>query len=95
MDLKIIFGRNLLLKKYIKIRDVAIHFNRKRGISLNLGGFKNKEVVVDLSSRTIDYRTINEADAKKYIGGRGLGVKYVLDNGPKWNRSHPRTFFAS
>ncbi|WP_423801477.1 aldehyde ferredoxin oxidoreductase family protein [Neobacillus sp. SAB-20_R2A] len=49
---------------------------------MNLGGFKNKEVVVDLSSRTIDYRTINEADAKKYIGGRGLGVKYVLDNGP-------------
>lgn len=50
---------------------------------MNLGGFKNKEVVVDLSSRTIDYRTINEADAKKYIGGRGLGVKYVLDNGPE------------
>ncbi|MFC4797881.1 aldehyde ferredoxin oxidoreductase family protein [Neobacillus sp. GCM10023253] len=49
---------------------------------MNLGGFKNKEVVVDLSSRTIDYRTINESDAKKYIGGRGLGVKYVLDNGP-------------
>ncbi|MBS4212186.1 MULTISPECIES: aldehyde ferredoxin oxidoreductase family protein [Neobacillus] len=49
---------------------------------MNLGGFKNKEVVVDLSSRTIDYRAINEADAKKYIGGRGLGVKYVLDNGP-------------
>lgn len=50
---------------------------------MNLGGFKNKEVVVDLSSRTIDYRTINEGDAKKYIGGRGLGVKYVLDNGPE------------
>lgn len=50
---------------------------------MNLGGFKNKEVVVDLTSGSIDYRSINEEDAKKYIGGRGLGVKYVLDNGPE------------
>ncbi len=50
---------------------------------MNLGGFMNNEVVVDLSSGSIDYRSINEEDAKKYIGGRGLGVKYVLDNGPK------------
>ncbi|EKN70292.1 aldehyde ferredoxin oxidoreductase [Neobacillus bataviensis LMG 21833] len=49
---------------------------------MNLGGFKNKEVLVDLTNGTVDYRTINEGDAKKYIGGRGLGVKYVLDNGP-------------
>jgi aldehyde:ferredoxin oxidoreductase len=50
---------------------------------MNLGGFKNKEVLVDLSAGTVDYRQINEDDAKKYIGGRGLGVKYVLDNGPE------------
>ncbi|MDN3015119.1 aldehyde ferredoxin oxidoreductase family protein [Paenibacillus sp. BSR1-1] len=50
---------------------------------MNLGGFKNKEVVVDLTNGTVNYRTINEEDAKKYIGGRGLGVKYVLDNGPE------------
>jgi aldehyde:ferredoxin oxidoreductase len=50
---------------------------------MNLGGFKNKEVLVDLTAGTIDYRQINEDDAKKYIGGRGLGVKYVLDNGPE------------
>lgn len=50
---------------------------------MNLGGFKNKEVVVDLTNGTVDYRPINEADAIKYIGGRGLGVKYVLDNGPQ------------
>ena len=50
---------------------------------MNLGGFMDNEVVVDLSSGSIDYRSINEEDAKKYIGGRGLGVKYVLDNGPK------------
>jgi aldehyde:ferredoxin oxidoreductase len=50
---------------------------------LNIGGFNNKEVLVDLSSGEISYRTINEEDAKKYIGGRGLGVKYVYDNGPE------------
>ncbi|MEQ6378747.1 aldehyde ferredoxin oxidoreductase family protein [Bacillaceae bacterium S4-13-58] len=48
-----------------------------------LGGFMNKEVVVDLSSGSVDYREINEDYAKKYIGGRGLGVKYVFDNGPE------------
>jgi aldehyde:ferredoxin oxidoreductase len=50
---------------------------------MNLGGFKNKEVLVDLTNGSVDYRNINEDDAKKYIGGRGLGVKYVLDNGPE------------
>lgn len=52
-------------------------------MKMNLGGFKNKEVVVDLSSGTVSYRGINEEDAKKYIGARGLGVKYMLDNGPE------------
>ncbi|MDF2855727.1 MAG: aldehyde ferredoxin oxidoreductase [Neobacillus sp.] len=56
---------------------------KEREITLNLGGFLNKEVVVNLTDALIDYRTINEDDAKKYIGGRGLGVKYVLDNGPE------------
>jgi aldehyde:ferredoxin oxidoreductase len=50
---------------------------------LNLGGFKNKEVLVDLTNGVVDYRGINQDDAVKYIGGRGLGVKYVLDNGPE------------
>lgn len=50
---------------------------------MNLGGFKNKEVLVDLSAGVVSYRGLNEDDARKYIGGRGLGVKYVLDNGPE------------
>lgn len=50
---------------------------------MSLGGFKNKEVVVDLTNSSVTYRPINEELAKKYIGGRGLGVKYMLDNGPK------------
>lgn len=50
---------------------------------MKFGGFKNKEILVDLSSGAIDYRSINEENVIKYIGGRGLGVKYVLDNGPE------------
>ena len=29
------------------------------------------------------YKGIDEEDARKYIGARGLGVKYVFDNGPE------------
>lgn len=50
---------------------------------MNLGGFKNREILVDLSTGSVDYREINEDLARKYIGGRGLGVKYVYDNGPQ------------
>ncbi|CAM3786155.1 aldehyde ferredoxin oxidoreductase family protein [Mesobacillus zeae] len=50
---------------------------------MDLGGFNNKEAVVDLTDGTVGYREINEDDARKYIGGRGLGVKYVFDNGPE------------
>ncbi len=50
---------------------------------MSLGGFNNNEVVVDLTSRSVTNREINEDLARKYIGGRGLGVKYVLDNGPE------------
>ncbi|KQL48594.1 aldehyde:ferredoxin oxidoreductase [Brevibacillus choshinensis] len=48
---------------------------------MNLGGFKNREMLIDLSAGAVDYRPINEELARKFIGGRGLGVKYVYDNG--------------
>ncbi|WP_134703919.1 aldehyde ferredoxin oxidoreductase family protein [Ammoniphilus sp. YIM 78166] len=50
---------------------------------MNLGGFKNREIYVDLSVGQVSYRPLNEELVTKYIGGRGLGVKYVLDNGPE------------
>ncbi|MDP4156167.1 MAG: aldehyde ferredoxin oxidoreductase N-terminal domain-containing protein, partial [Bacillota bacterium] len=61
---------------------------------MNIGGFNNKEVLVDLSSGEINYRTINEEDAKKYIGGRGLGVKYVYDNGPEVEAFSPENILC-
>jgi aldehyde:ferredoxin oxidoreductase len=47
-----------------------------------LGGFVNRVAWVDLTTGHIDYKPIDDEDARKYIGARGLGVKYVYDNGP-------------
>lgn len=47
---------------------------------MKLGGYKNKEAWVDLSKGSIEYKQINEEDAKKYVGARGLGVKYLMDH---------------
>ena len=49
---------------------------------MQLGGYANRVARVDLSAREIRYEEIDEEDARKYIGGRVLGVKYVFDNGP-------------
>ncbi len=48
-----------------------------------LGGYANKVAWVDLANGSVEYKPVNEDDAKKYIGARGLGVKYVFDNGPE------------
>ena len=48
-----------------------------------LGGFNNRVAWVDLTAGTVEYKPIDEEDARKYVGARGLGVKYVYDNGPE------------
>jgi aldehyde:ferredoxin oxidoreductase len=47
---------------------------------MQLGGYRNHEAWVNLTNGSIEYRKLNEADAKKYVGARGLGVKYMVDN---------------
>jgi len=49
---------------------------------MELGGYADRIARVDLASGEIKYEGVNEEDARKYIGGRGLGVKFVFDNGP-------------
>jgi aldehyde:ferredoxin oxidoreductase len=49
---------------------------------VKLGGYADRIARIDLTSGTVAYEGIKEEDALKYIGGRGLGVKYVFDNGP-------------
>jgi aldehyde:ferredoxin oxidoreductase len=48
-----------------------------------IGGFANKVAHVDLTAGKVEFKPIPEDWARKYIGGRGLGVKYVLENGPQ------------
>ncbi|MFC4357585.1 aldehyde ferredoxin oxidoreductase family protein [Halobium salinum] len=47
-----------------------------------MGGYQDRVARVDLSSGDVNYEGIDDEDAKKYIGARGLGVKYVFDAGP-------------
>jgi aldehyde:ferredoxin oxidoreductase len=47
-----------------------------------LGGFANRVARVNLTTGQVDYEQIPEEWARKYVGARGLGVRYVLENGP-------------
>ncbi len=49
---------------------------------MKLGGYADRIARVDLGTGQVTYEGLREEDARKYIGGRGLGVKYLLDNGP-------------
>src|SRR5690606_12170086 len=59
-----------------------------------LGGFANHVARVDLTTGTVTYEPINEDDARLYIGARGLGVKYLLDNGPQVDPLSPENMLA-
>ncbi len=48
-----------------------------------LGGFANHLGRIDLTTGQVAYEEIPDEWARKYIGARGLGVKYVLENGPQ------------
>jgi aldehyde:ferredoxin oxidoreductase len=48
----------------------------------DLGGFRDHVAHVDLDAGEVSYAGVDDEDAKKYIGARGLGVKYVFDAGP-------------
>jgi aldehyde:ferredoxin oxidoreductase len=47
-----------------------------------LGGYANNIGFVDLTAGKVEYKDAPEDWKRKYIGGRGLGVKYVFENGP-------------
>ena len=50
---------------------------------MTLGGYANRVAHVDLTAGKVDYKPIPEEWATHYIGARGLGVRYVFENGPK------------
>ncbi|WP_435359484.1 aldehyde ferredoxin oxidoreductase family protein [Haloarchaeobius sp. DFWS5] len=60
----------------------------------DIGGFQDHVARIDLSSGDVNYEGIDDEDAKKYIGARGLGVKYVFDNGPDVDPLGPDNLLA-
>lgn len=50
---------------------------------MTLGGYANRVARIDLGTGAIECEPISKEDALKYVGGRGLGIKFLLDNGPK------------
>jgi len=50
---------------------------------MTVHGFADKIAHIDLTAGKVEFKPIPEDWARKYIGGRGLGVKYVFENGPK------------
>ena len=56
---------------------------------MELGGYANKIAHIDLTQGKVEFKPIPEDFKRKYIGGRGLGVKYVFDNGPKVDALSP------
>ncbi len=57
-------------------------------------GFANKIAHIDLTGGKVEFKTIPEDWAMKYIGGRGLGVKYVFENGPKVDPLSPENILC-
>ncbi len=49
---------------------------------MTLGGYAHHVGRINLSTGKVTYEDIPEEWARKYIGGRGLGVRYCLEAGP-------------
>jgi len=60
----------------------------------DLGGFHDHVARVDLSDGSVNYESVDDEDAKKYIGARGLGVKYVFEKGPEVDPLGPDNLLA-
>ncbi|HKI53033.1 MAG TPA: aldehyde ferredoxin oxidoreductase family protein [Anaerolineales bacterium] len=50
---------------------------------MTLGGYADKVAWVDLTSGTTEFKPIPEEYKLKYIGARGVGDRFVFDNGPE------------
>src|SRR3970040_368952 len=56
---------------------------------MTLGGYADKVAWVDLTTGKTEFKPIPEEYKLKYIGARGVGVKFVFDNGPSGDPLSP------
>ena len=61
---------------------------------MNLGGYANNVGHIDLTSGKVEYKPIPEAWARKYVGARGLGVRYCYEAGPKVDALSPQNLLC-
>ncbi|HWI63118.1 MAG TPA: aldehyde ferredoxin oxidoreductase N-terminal domain-containing protein, partial [Symbiobacteriaceae bacterium] len=61
---------------------------------MTLQGYANRVARVDLTLGQVTYEGISPEDARKYIGARGLGVKYVFENGPRVEALSPENILC-
>ncbi|MER3536786.1 MAG: aldehyde ferredoxin oxidoreductase [Thermus sp.] len=59
-----------------------------------LGGYTYRLARIDLSTKEVRYEAPKEEDLRKYVGARGLGVKYVFENGPQVEPFSPDNLLA-
>jgi aldehyde:ferredoxin oxidoreductase len=61
---------------------------------MTLGGYAGKVGHIDLTTGSVSYEPIPEEWAKKYIGARGVGVRYVYEAGPLVDPLGPENIMA-
>ena len=61
---------------------------------MQLHGYANRIARIDLTTRTVNYEPIPEDWALKYVGARGLGSKYVFENGPQVDPLSPQNLLC-
>ncbi len=61
---------------------------------MEFGGYANKIAHIDLTAKKVEYKPIPDEFKSKFIGGRGLGDKYVFDNGPKVDPLSPENILC-
>jgi len=59
-----------------------------------LGGYAHKIASVDLSAEKVTYEAPPEEWLRKYVGARGLGVRYVFENGPQVDPLSPQNILC-
>src|SRR6266545_5589326 len=64
-------------------RKQSIDDSQEKEFNMALGGYADKVAWVDLTTGNTEFKPILEEDKLKYIGARGVGVKFVFDNGPQ------------
>jgi aldehyde:ferredoxin oxidoreductase len=61
---------------------------------MRLDEFGSRMAHIDLSAGSVEMRPAPEDWLRKYIGGRGLGVRYVLENGPEVDPLSPENILC-